>query len=76
MDDNADLFAILGLAGAGLGLMLVGSLNLTGVAIVLAIIVPALVTGLVSVIATVLRCHSTVSHSTARTGRNASTAPR
>jgi hypothetical protein len=76
VDDNADLFAILGLAGAGLGLMLVGSLNLTGLAIVLAIIIPALVTGLFSVVATALRCHSTASHATARAGRNASTAPR
>jgi hypothetical protein len=43
LDERADVFAILGLAGAGAGLMLVGSLDLRGAAIVLAVVLPALV---------------------------------
>jgi len=42
VDDKADMFAILGLAGAGAALMLVGSLDLMGIVLVLAIVVPAL----------------------------------
>ena len=41
-DDRADIFAIVGLAGAGAALMLVGSLDLTGAAIVVAVLGPSL----------------------------------
>jgi hypothetical protein len=41
LDDRADVFAILGLAGAGAGLMLVGSLDLRWGAIVLAVVIPS-----------------------------------
>ena len=54
-DDSADLIAILGLAGAGLALMIVGSLDLSGVAVVLAVFIPALAAGCVALAAAVIR---------------------
>jgi hypothetical protein len=49
-DDSADVFTILGLAGAGAALMLVGVLDLKGAAVVLAVVVPALVAILSTVV--------------------------
>jgi hypothetical protein len=53
-DDSADMYAILGLAGVGVALMLVGSLDLMGVAVVLAVFVPSLAAGLSAVVMAVI----------------------
>ena len=70
-DDSADLFAILGLAGAGLALMIVGSLDLTGVAVILAVLIPSLAAGLIAVVVTVIHWHHTTSRLASRRGDRA-----
>lgn len=54
-DDRVDTFAILGLIGVGLALMLVGSLNPAGPAIVLAVFVPMLGASVAAVITAAIR---------------------
>jgi hypothetical protein len=49
-DERADLAAILGLAGSGLALMIVGGLDLTGVAIVLAVLIPSFAACLIAAV--------------------------
>ena len=70
-DEHADVFAIVGLAGAGLGLMLVGLLDLRGIAIVLAVAIPVAVAVLSTVVMAAISWRrvrhgptSTVSHTT------------
>jgi len=54
VDDKADVFAIVALAGTGLALMLVGTLDIMGVAIVLAVVLPALAAVLAAVVSTIM----------------------
>ena len=65
-DDNADVFAILGLAGAGLGLMIVGTLDLMGAAVVLAVCIPSLVAIVTAVGVAAMHWHQTVRGSVSR----------
>jgi hypothetical protein len=57
LDERADVFAILGLAGAGAGLMLVGSLDLRWGAIVLAVVIPSVFAILVAAAVAIVAWH-------------------